>query len=206
MLLLSAPSLSDISDTRQQIVLVRPEVADRWPTAGPHFAYPQRRVPSASTRLLHAAHTPHDLDVHVADVALNLIWARNRHTNALCNALREYFPAALETLPDLADRDTVAVLAKAPGPSAASKLSVAQIRSALRAGGRQRNLDRCAAEIQAGLRREHLIAPAPVERAFTATTTAAVKIIIELNRQIGELETELSAHFEQHPDAGDGAR
>ena len=33
----------------------------------------------------------------------NLIWARTRHTNQLRNALREYYPAALEAFDDLAD-------------------------------------------------------------------------------------------------------
>src|ERR1700728_1486495 len=40
----------------------------------------------------------------------NLIWARNRHTNQLRNALREYYPAALDAFSDLADRDALAVL------------------------------------------------------------------------------------------------
>ncbi len=46
----------------------------------------------------------------------NLIWARVRHTNQVRNALREYYPAALETYSDLADRDTLAVLGRAPTP------------------------------------------------------------------------------------------
>ena len=46
----------------------------------------------------------------------NLIWARTRHTNQLRNALREYYPAALEAFDDLADRDALAVLGRAPDP------------------------------------------------------------------------------------------
>ena len=42
----------------------------------------------------------------------NLIWSRSRQTNALRSALREYYPAALETFDDFADRDTLAVLAR----------------------------------------------------------------------------------------------
>ena len=44
--------------------------------------------------------------------------------------------------------------------------------------------------------------PATVSRAFVATTRAAVGQINEINRQIAELEAELAASFEQHPDAG----
>ncbi len=131
----------------------------------------------------------------------NLIWVRNRHTNRLRNALREYYPAALEAFVDLADRDTLAVLAKAPSPTEGARLSVSQIRSALKRGGRQRNLDTRAETIQAALRTGQLRAPADVVKAFAATTRAAVGIIGELNRQISALETELSDHFEEHPDA-----
>jgi transposase len=131
----------------------------------------------------------------------NLIWARNRHTNQLRNALREYYPAALEALPDLADRDTLAVLSRAPTPAAGAALSISQLRSTLKRAGRQRNLDRRAAEIQAGLRTAQLSAPSALADAFAATTKATVGIIGELNRQIADLEAALADRFEQHPDA-----
>ena len=131
----------------------------------------------------------------------NLIWARTRHTNALRNALREYYPAALDAFSDLAERDALAVLAKAPTPDAGSKLSISQLQAVLRRGGRQRNLERRSREIQAALRGEQLAASDPVADAFAATTAAAVAIIGELNRQITQLETTLADRFEQHPDA-----
>ena len=53
----------------------------------------------------------------------NLIWTRTRQTNALRSALREYYPAALEAFGDLADRDCLAVLAKAPTPTAGAGLT-----------------------------------------------------------------------------------
>ena len=131
----------------------------------------------------------------------NLIWARTRHTNALRSALREYYPAALEAFDDLADRDALAVLGRAPTPTEAAHLSLAKIRSALKRAGRQRNLDARAQEIAAALRTEQLAAPSAITAAFAATTRAAVAIIIELNRQISDLEISLAAHFETHPDA-----
>jgi hypothetical protein len=131
----------------------------------------------------------------------NLIWSRNRQTNALRNSLREYYPAALETFPELADRDTVAVLAKAPSAGAGAVLTIGQIQAALRRGGRQRNIERRSAEIQTGLRTTQLAAPDAMVAAFAATTNAAVGIIVELNRQIAQLETVLTANFEQHPDS-----
>src|ERR1700687_6070793 len=131
----------------------------------------------------------------------NLIWSRNRQTNALRSALREYYPAALEAFDDLADRDALAVLGRAPTPTEAAHLSLAKIRSALKRAGRQRNLYARAQEIAAALRTEQLAAPAAITAAFAATTRAAVGIIIELNRQISDLEISLAAHFETHPDA-----
>ena len=131
----------------------------------------------------------------------NLIWARTRHTNALRSALREYYPAALEAFEDLADRDALAILGRAPTPADAGRLSLSKIRSALKAAGRQRNLDTRALQIQEMLRTEQLAAPAAVAAAFGASTRATVGIIAELNRQINDLEAELATHFEAHPDA-----
>jgi hypothetical protein len=131
----------------------------------------------------------------------NLIWTRTRHTNALRSTLREYYPAALEAFDDLADRDALAILGRAPTPAQAAHLSLSKIRSALKAAGRQRNLDTRALQIQEMLRTEQLAAPAAVTAAFGATTRAAVGIIAELNHQISELEAELATHFEAHPDA-----
>ena len=131
----------------------------------------------------------------------NLIWARTRHTNGLRSALREYYPAALEAFEDLAGRDALAVLGRAATPAEAGRLSLAKIRSALKAAGRERNLDTRAQQIQGMLRTPQLAAPAAVTAAFGASTRAAVGIIAELNHQISDLEAELATHFETHPDA-----
>ena len=127
----------------------------------------------------------------------NLIWARTRHTNGLRSALREYYPAALEAFDDLADRDALAILGRAPTPTDAGGLSLSKIRSALKAAGRQRNLDTRALQIQEMLRTEQLAAPAAVTAAFGASTRAAIGVIAELNRQISELEAD-SRHILRH--------
>jgi transposase len=131
----------------------------------------------------------------------NLIWSRTRQTNTLRSALREYYPAALVAFEDLASNDCLAVLAKAPTPAIGARLSIGQISAALKRGGRQRNLDRRSSEIRDALRSDQLSAPEPIIDAFAATTTAAVGIIAELNRQITKLEHTLADRFEQHPDA-----
>lgn len=131
----------------------------------------------------------------------SLIWTRNRQTNTLRSALREYYPAALEAFEDLAHGDALGVLDRAPTPEQAARLSLPMLQSALKRGGRQRNIAARARQIQAALRTEQLTAPAAVSAAFAATTRATVGIIGELNRQIRELETALTEHFETHPDA-----
>ena len=131
-----------------------------------------------------------------------LIWERTRHTNRLRSALREYYPAALAAFGDLDHPDTLAVLAAAPTPARGRSLTKPQIKAALRRGGRRRNLDRRAAEIQTGLRSPQLETSTVIGDAYAAVTTTTVGIISELNTGIGTLETELGTHFEQHPDAG----
>ena len=172
---------SDAADAKLLADLVRTDRHNHRPIAGDSSAV-------EAIKLLARAHQ-------------NLIWSRTRYTNTLRSALREYYPGALEAFDDLADRDTLAILGRAPTPVQAAHLSLAKIRSALKAAGRQRNLDTRALQIQETLRREQLAAPAAVTAAFAATTRAAVGIIVELNHQIADLEAELSTHFETHPDA-----
>jgi transposase len=131
----------------------------------------------------------------------NLIWSRTQHTNRLRSALREYYPAARVAFEDLAHGDALGVLGRAPSPEQGAHLSLTAIQSALKRGGRQRNIAARAREIRAALGTEQLAAPARVTAAFAATTRATVGIIAELNRQISELETTLANHFETHPDA-----
>ena len=109
----------------------------------------------------------------------DLIWARTRPTNQVRNALREYYPAARETFDDLADRDTLAILGRAPTPTVGARLTLPQIRTALKAGGRRRYLDQRARQIQEGLRTAHLAAPDAVVPAYASTVAALVRIIAE---------------------------
>lgn len=153
------------------------------------------RPVAADSELVHAIKV-------LARTHQNLIWTRQRHVNQLRSALREYYPAALEAFgTDLGHSDATAVLAKAPTPEQGRRLSKAQIRSALKRGGRQRNLERRAAEIRDVLRREQLAAPPLVADAFGVTTAALVPVIVALTGQIAQVEDQLVERFEQHPDA-----
>jgi len=131
----------------------------------------------------------------------NLIWTRQRQTNALRSTLREFYPAALVAFDDLASRDALAVLAKAPTPTAGAALRVTQVEAVLRAAGRQRHLHTRAEEISAALRTEQLSAPPLVAEAFGAAVAALVAVTAELVGQTAAVEAKLAAAFEQHPSA-----
>ena len=130
------------------------------------------------------------------------IWSRQRQLNALRSSLREYYPGALAAFgTDLASSDALSVLLIAPTPELGRGLSHSKIASALRKGGRQRNIERRAEEIQRALRDEYLEAPAVITNAHGVVTHSTLALIVSFNAQISELESALSEHFEQHPDA-----
>jgi len=129
-----------------------------------------------------------------------LIWERTRATQRLRHALREYFPAALEAFADLDAADALELLAKAPDPARAAKLSIAQISAALKRA-RRRDIAVKAAAIQAVPRAEHLGQPAVVTAAYAASVRALVAVLVALGEQVAILQGQVEAHFGRHPDA-----
>jgi hypothetical protein len=132
----------------------------------------------------------------------SLIWSRQRHLNQLRNALREFYPAALQAFgTDLASVDALAVLGAAPTPEAGRLLSVARITAALKRGGRRRRISERAEEIRAALRSPQLEAPDVLTRAYGEVVRSTVRIVAEMTEQVETLQRELEARFEEHPDA-----
>ena len=129
-----------------------------------------------------------------------LIWERTRAGQRLRHALREYFPAALAAFEDLDAGDSLELLAKAPDPAGAARLSISQISAALKRA-RRRDIPAKAAAIQAALRAEHLSQPAVVTTAYAATVRALVALLGTLNEQVKALQGQVEAHFGRHPDA-----
>lgn len=131
-----------------------------------------------------------------------LIWSQHQLGNHLRSTLREFYPAVLAAFgSELANRDALAVLEAAPTPAQGRTLSQAKIVAVLRKGGRKRNLEQKAAEIQTQLRAPQLAAPTPLTEAYGQSTAATVGVLREVNRQIASLEAALSPSFESHPDA-----
>jgi transposase/transposase IS116/IS110/IS902 family protein len=130
----------------------------------------------------------------------NLIWDRHRQMLRLRAALREFFPAALEALPDLTAPDALELLAAAPDPDRAARLSRSKIAAALRRA-RRRDVEAKALEVQAALRSAQLTQPAELAGAYAATVRASVALIAAINTQITTLGKQVEAHFGRHPDA-----
>jgi transposase len=132
----------------------------------------------------------------------NLLWARQRHVNQLRSALREFYPAMLEAFgTDLASRDALVVLSLAPTPQEGARLTRVRIRTALAQAGRQRNLDVTSTTIFTALQSQQLLAPAGLSAAYGVTVRASVALLRQFNVEIEQLEAELVASFEGHPDA-----
>ena len=129
-----------------------------------------------------------------------LIWERTRHTQRLRNALREYFPAALAAFADLDAPDTLELLAKAPDPVSAARLTTSQIHAAL-TRARRRHRDERATAIQTALRTPQLGQGKVVTAAYAAAVRAQIAVLTVLNEQITAMETQVKAHFGRHPAA-----
>jgi transposase len=127
---------------------------------------------------------------------------RHRHTLRLRlrTALREFFPAALEAFGELTGPDVLELLAKAPDPVSAARLSRAQIAGALKRARRRKVEDKTTA-IQAALRTEHLTQPPAVAAAYAATVRSLVSVISTFNAEITTMEEQVQACFGRARDA-----
>jgi len=136
----------------------------------------------------------------VARAHKTLIWERTRHVQRLRHQLRDFFPAALAAFEDLDAPDVLELLARAPDPASAAKLTTAQITAALRRA-RRRNISEKTAAIRAALRGQQLAQPPQVTAASAAVVRSLIAVITTLSEQIKVLERQVDAHFSQHPDA-----
>ena len=129
-----------------------------------------------------------------------MIWERTRETQRLRHQLREYFPAALEAFADLAAPDTLELLAKAPGPARARRLTRAQISAAMKRA-RRRDIPAKATTVLAALHREQLSQPPVLAAAYAATARSLIAVITALNEQVTALQGQVAEYFGRHPDA-----
>jgi hypothetical protein len=139
----------------------------------------------------------------LARVHQSLIWARQRHVNALRSALREFYPGALAALgTQLAEPEALAVLELAPTPELGRRLTRVAVRQALVDAGRRRNLQARVVTVHDALVAPQLAAPVPVTAAYREVVGVLVAVLGCLNGQVTALEEQLANRFSTHPDAG----
>jgi hypothetical protein len=137
----------------------------------------------------------------VARAHQTLIWDRQRHALRLRAALLDFFPAALAAFDELTAPDTLRLLAKAPDPAAAARLSRAQVLAELKRAGRRGGLQARAEAIVAALRSEQLTQPPAVAAAYAATVRSLTALIEAFNAQIAAMGKQVAACFGQARDA-----
>jgi transposase len=136
----------------------------------------------------------------VARAHQTMIWERHRQVLRLRTALREYFPAALDAFGDLTAPDTLELLARAPDPASAARLTRAQVTAALRRA-RRRGPGARAAAIVTALRAPQLGQPPAVTAAYAAMTRSLVRMITAFNEEIAVMEEQVSECFGRARDA-----
>jgi transposase len=100
----------------------------------------------------------------------------------------------------LASNDARAVLAIAPGPAEARRVSTARVEAALRRAGRQRGIAARAAAIVAALRVPQLRHERLVEQAMRVDALALLEVLNATCGSIEQLAAAVTEAFGQHPD------
>jgi transposase len=159
-----------------------------------------------------AAHRPLPADSELAQAIAVLaraqqdaVWARTEAHNKLRSLLREFYPAILQAFASkrggLLRPETRALLAAAPTPRAAARLTLAQLRALLRRAGLQRGLDTEAERLKQMLRADYLHHPELVEEAFGQQALALLRQLDTACANAEQLATATAERFAQHPDA-----
>jgi transposase len=140
----------------------------------------------------------------IARTHQTLVWDRTRHTQRLRQALREYFPAALDAIAagrlELTDPDALELLTRAGDPDRAARLSRSKIAAILKRA-RRRDVEARAEQIQTALRASALRQPAALESAYAVVAGTQIRLLGGIIAQLPELEEVLGAGFGRHPNA-----
>jgi transposase len=159
------------------------------------------------------AHRPLPADTELAQAIAVLaraqqdaVWARTQAHNRLRSHLREYYPGFLAAFADtkggITRPEARTVLAAAPAPADAAKLTMTQLRSLLKKAGRSRGIDAEATRLRDALRAGQMRQLPLVEAAMGRQ---ALALLVQLNaacQAADDLEQAVIESYNQHPDAG----
>jgi transposase len=134
------------------------------------------------------------------------VWARQQIGNQIRDLLKDFYPAAIIAFAELptgglARADARTILAAAPTPSQAGKLTPARLRRLLVKAGRRRDLDRDVERLRQVFTDTYLHQPPAVENAMGIQLSALLRQFEAACAAAEELAEAASAHFERHPDA-----
>jgi transposase len=159
------------------------------------------------------AHRPLPADTELAQAIRVLaraqqdaVWARQQIANQIRDLLGEFYPAALVAFSELpsgglARADARAILAAAPTPAQAAKLTPARLRRLLVKAGRRRERDRDVERLRQVFTDTYLHQPPVVENAMGIQLSALLRQFDAACAAADDLAEAAIAHFEQHPDA-----
>jgi transposase len=159
------------------------------------------------------AHRPLPADSELAQAIAVLARAqqdavrdRTSAHNKLRSHLREYFPAFLAAFADLRGgimrAEARAILAAAPAPADAARLTLTQLRALLKKAGRSRGIDAEAARLRDAFRAPQMRQLPLVEHAMGRQAQALLRQLDAACASADDLERAAVESFNQHPDAG----
>jgi transposase len=159
------------------------------------------------------AHRPLPADTELAQAIAVLaraqqdaVWARTTCHHKLRSHLREYYPAFLAAYDGAKDGinrpDARTILAAAPAPAAAARLTLTQLRALLKRAGRQRGIDAEAARLREAFRAPQMRQLPLVEQAMGRQALALLHQLDAACQAADDLAQAAIESFNQHPDAG----
>src|SRR5580692_9779917 len=134
------------------------------------------------------------------------VWDRTAAHNKLRSHLREYFPGFIAAFAGARDGimrpEARIILAAAPAPADAARLTLAQLRALLKKAGRSRGIDAEATRLREAFRAEQMRQPPLVEQAMGRQTLALLGQLDAACASAADLEHAVTQSFNLHPDAG----
>jgi hypothetical protein len=186
---------------------------DRHSVAGRKSDHGDSFVLASVLRTDMHAHRPLPADTELAQAIAVLaraqqdaVWDRTTAHNRLRSCLREYYPAFLAAYATakggIMRPDARAVLAAAPTPADAAKLTLTQLRALLKKAGRSRGIDTEAARLREAFRAPQMRQLPLVEAAMGRQALALLGQLDAACAAAADLERAVTESFNLHPDAG----
>ncbi|MEE1767026.1 IS110 family transposase [Streptomyces sp. JV185] len=159
-----------------------------------------------------AAHRPLPADSELVQAIAVLaraqqdaVWARGQAQNKLRSQLREFYPAILDAFArhkhGLCSREARSILAAAPTPTMAEKLTRRRLQSLLKQAGRIRGIQTEAERLHEVFKREYLHQLQQVETALGHQTSALRRQLNTACDNAEQLEEVVTQAFAEHHDA-----